>query len=72
MDDAVTFITFPFYINVTDKDLVNPAKKSERLVTCVGKLKEAKKGKKMLLDMPYRLVFAVGTNDSCKFNFIKL
>jgi hypothetical protein len=48
-------------------------KKNERSFACVGKIAPAKVDEYPLMNMPYRLVYAVATNDSgmlSKFPFI--
>ncbi|CAL8079943.1 unnamed protein product [Orchesella dallaii] len=47
-----------------DEEFINSNKRAERIVSCIARLRAPKKELPVLLDMPYRLVYAVATNDS--------
>lgn len=47
-----------------DPEFVNSNKRNERVISCIGRLRPPRPEQGILLDMPYRLVYAVATNDS--------
>lgn len=51
-------------IFISGADFRNSNNRHERVMSCVGKLRAPRNDQKGLLDMPYRLVYALATNDS--------